>query len=93
MSDKDDAAEVVRMAETAGYKVLMDWIDSRIANLTLKILSGQGDVEVSKVDRQKVGAKLDLTIVSVTKDKDRHEVLTWNALKAKIAEYENLARS
>lgn len=89
--NKDDAANVVRMSQSDGYKILLSWINGRIETLTGKILSAESDVSIASVTKQKVGNKLDMTIVSLLKDSDRHEIRTWKLLFAKIQEFEKVA--
>ena len=89
--NRDDAANVVRMTQEDGFKVIKAWIDSRIETLTGKILSGESDVSVASVNKQKLGKTLDITTVCLLKDSDRHEIRTWKLLFSKLKECEDIA--
>lgn len=80
------------MAEGEGWKVISAWINSRIENLTNKILSGESDVSVGSVVHKKRIKGLDMAIVNIIKDSDRHEVMTWKLLFRKIEDFEKIAR-
>lgn len=90
-AEQQEAAEIVRMTETVGYKILCDWIKSRIHTLTGRILSGESDIHVESVVKQKTGTKIDITVLNMSKDSDRHEIKTWKLLLDKIAGYEKIA--
>lgn len=87
----DDAANVARMAEHEGWKVLSAWINGRMETLTGRILAGESDIHVESVVKQKTGTKVDITVLNLTKDADRHEIKTWKLLLSKINEYEKMA--
>ena len=87
----DDAANVVRMVEGAGWQIILSWINGRIETLTGRILAGESDIHVESVTKQKTGTKVDVTVLNMTKDADRHEIKTWKLLFSKISEYEKIA--
>lgn len=90
-AEQDNAADVVRMAESAGWKVISAWINGRIETLTGRILAGESDIRVESVVKQKTGTKVNITVLNMTKDTDRHEIKTWKLLLGKISEFEKIA--
>ena len=84
-TELDRATAIVRMSESEGFLVLKEWIDNRISILTNKILSGESDIRVDSVVKSKKGAKLDITVLNISKDADRQEIKTWKLLLDKVA--------
>lgn len=88
---KDDAVAVTRMADSDGFKILLTWINGRINTLSSRVLSGESDISVESVVKQKTVKKIDITVLNLSKDSDRHEIKTWKLLLSKILEYEKMA--
>jgi len=85
IEEEQCAIYISKMAETEGWQIIFKWIQSRIDALTIKILSGESNVSIGNVVKNKVGTKTEITIINLIKDNDQAEIKTWKLLLDKIS--------
>lgn len=93
--DVERARHIAKMTETEGWKELRAWIENRMSIINTKLLNAEDDILVEKVSTDSIkqkSKKIEITILNMSKDKNKHELLVWRMFLSQIADWERLAR-
>jgi len=95
IEDLEKARRISRMLTHEGWKDIRQDIDDRIALLTNSIISGKevvaDDFSVETIRSTQKGKKMEITLVNINKDSNRHELRFWKLFLKKIDDYEQAA--
>lgn len=83
----DEAEHIVKILPTEGFKNILSWIGKRVEKLQKRIDTGETDISVENVTKSK-SKKIEITIVNINKDYERHELQVWRLFKRKISDWE-----
>ena len=89
---EDEAYRIARTQSTEGWKDILNWIDKRINMLSARILSAQmsdENVDVITKENTRTG-KINVTIVNINKDYEKHEIRVWKTFLSKMKDYERI---
>lgn len=84
-----EAEHIVKILDTEGFKNILKWIDGRIVLLERRIINGETDISIEQVTKSKAN-KAEITVVTVNKDYEKHELKVWKMFKKKISDWEEV---
>lgn len=73
-----------RLAGMPEFQVFVRYLENRVAMLTLKLLSSDSDVTIDNMEVVKMPKKTDVTILSVSTGRIKHEANVYRAILLKI---------
>lgn len=86
-----EAEQIVKILNTEGFKNILGWIDRRIDLLRKKIIAGETDISVENVSKSKSKTKkIEITVVNINKDYEKHELRVWEMFKRKLQDWEEV---
>ena len=93
--DVETAREISRTLASPGGQELVKWVKNRVEILNAKDLAVGADISVEdvKIESVKKGnKKIDITILSLSKDQNKAEIRVWRLFLLKLADWERLAQ-
>lgn len=94
MSDEFEVLQAQRITKalsTDGGQEILKWIQNRMATLMNRIASMDTDISIGEVKTDKT-KKVNLTLINVNKDYEKHELSVWKMFLKKVEEWEKLAQ-